>query len=428
MGIENYNDVGDFFRQAVDNEARPWFENNAITWNFLEENADESLVFEKGWRSPAWTVRPGGFVAYTPDASDFNAYVPPQTNSFYIFPVGFAHPAVMPGALIDALSAKDKDAVISAADNITWHTDAAAKQCNYLSHGDGSYALAYSSSSLTAGANQTLNCTTTASTTVGQTKGATRLEATHSYQAWDTSTGLPRGTVYIQTAGFSSCTVTVTGSVNSGDPITAINSYNKAFRGLGWLVSGDDRVLQMLNTANFPYLNSPQLDLANRLQTPTDLSRLKAMLQTVANSPDGAAMKKCIWTPGMDESLRAQGYGYRMYTNAEDTVQGVASRYRDGDTEFLRDADANDDRTVFIGQAYMGKGSAIRRFITRKYGLMNQDGQEMRMLFGANGTGSEDFQMAWGGRWNLGNVSPMSTAVSIRAATADLVTQTNARG
>lgn len=417
MPNETFNDIQDFFKQAVMNESRPWFENHTPTYSMIKANTESLPFTEKGWRLPAWSGRPGGHGAYIPSSPDFNAAVPPRTNSMYVFPTGYSLPAVMDGATIRGLKVGASQSVIDAKDNIKWYTDAGAKRMNYIVQGDGTGALAYSSSSLSAGAGQTMNCTTTASTTAGQTKGARRLELNNFYQAINTATGAIRGTVFISAVGVSSCTVTVTGSVTSGDPLVDVNSYNKYFRGLAWIISGTNRVFQGLNTANFPDLNSGQLDLVNRLFTPADFETLKAFLRTRNNDPSADNAKKCVMTPGAYSDLCKQGYGYRQYVNGENTVQGVAKKYVDGDTTFELDADADDDRR------YIFTASEINRFEEMPFGVFDLDGLTMRMQMGSNGTGSDSWSMAWGSRSNLGMKMPRTAAVAIRCATAGIVTQ-----
>jgi hypothetical protein len=419
MPNEQFNDIQDFFRQAVMNEYQPWFENNTPTWNFIQDGTEEIPMTEKGWRIPAWTERPGGYGAYIPSAPDFNAAVPPATNSMYVFPTGFSLAAVMDGALIRGLRVGKEQAIISAKENMDWYTQNAAKHLNWIVQGDGSGALAYSSSTLTAGAGQTMNCTTTATTTAGQTKGATRLALNNPYQAINTATGLVRGTIKVTQEGTSSCVVTVVGSVSSGDPIVDVGSYNFWFKGLAWLISGQNRVFQQLNTANFPNLNSPQLDLVNRTQTPADIATLKAMLQTRNNDPKGANGKKGIWTPGRAKDIEKQGYGYFQYVQDKNTMQGVAETYKDGDTSWLEDADADDDRT------YLFSTSEIKRLMEMPFGIFDLDSLTMRMQLGANGTGSDSWQMAWGLRGNLCNKLPRAAAVSIRGSISGLTTQVN---
>jgi hypothetical protein len=384
----------------------------------IKENTEEFEIIEGGWRLPNWATRPGGHGAYIPSAPDFNAAIPPQTNSMFIYPTGYSLPAVMDGAVIRGIKARQKGSVITAEKNIKWYTDAAAKRMNYITQGDGTGALAYSSSTLSAGAGQTMNCTTTASTTAGQTKGAVRLELNNYYQAINTSTAAVRGTILVTATGKSSCTVTVlSGSVSANDPIVDIGSYLKYFRGLAWIISGQSRVFQGVNTANNPDYNSPQLDLVNRLFTPADFETLKAMLRTRNNDPNAANRKKCVMTGGAYSDLCKQGYGYRQYVDKEDTVQGVAKKYTDGDTDFELDADADDDRR------YIFAGEDIARFTEMPFGIFDLDGLTMRMQMGANGTGSDSWQMAWGFRGNLGMKLPRSAALAIRCATANTVTQ-----
>src|SRR5205814_2191207 len=141
MANEQFNDIQDFFKQAVMNESRPWFENNTPTYSMIKENTESLPFTEKGWRLPAWSGRPGGHGAYIPSSPDFNAAIPPRTNSMYVFPTGYSLPAVMDGATIRGLKVGNSQSVIDAKDNIKWYTDAAAKRMNYVIQGDGTGSL-----------------------------------------------------------------------------------------------------------------------------------------------------------------------------------------------------------------------------------------------------------------------------------------------
>lgn len=409
----------DFVRQQIKTftDNSQWFENKAPMYTAFRKAVDTYPLDAKGYRIPAITGRPGGHTGYLPSASSFNPAIGAESNSMYVFPTYYALPMVFQGAMIRALR-KAPEKLMDFSNVLTAYMESATKRMEYLISGDGTGALAFSSSNLSAGAAQTMNCTTTAAATPGQTKGSRRLEHRHSYQAINASTGAIRGEILVVTEGTTSCVVNVVwGSVSSGDPIVDPNSYNRMIRGLGHLVSRTSRILQGVNTANFLDLNSPEVDLNGTLATPVDFDTAKQYLQTRSNDESAENKLLAFMTFGFYGTLKAQGWNSIVQT-AETTV-GVAKKFTDGDTIFIRSSDMDDDR------AYLVNPEGIKMFEEMPLGPLDLDGQEFRMLFGNNGTGSDDWQRALAFGGNLGIVAPKSAALIKRALITGQVTQVN---
>lgn len=409
----------DFVRQQIKSftDDPNWFENKAPGYTAFRKAVDTLPVDAKGIRIPAITGRPGGHTGYLPSASSFNPAIGAESNSMHLFPTYYALPMVFQGAMIRALR-KAPERLMDFSDVLKAYMDAATKRMEYLIYGDGSGALAFSSSTITVGDAQTMNCTTTAAATPGQTKGATRLEHRHSYQAIIAATGAIRGEILVVTEGTTSCVVNVVwGSVTSGDPIVDPNSYNRMIRGLGHLVSKTSRILQGVNTANFRDLNSPEVDLNGTLMTPADFDTAKTYLQTRSNDETVENKLLAFMTYGAYSTLKRQGWNQVVQT-AEATT-GIAKKFVDGDTVFIRTADMDDDRT------YLVHPDGIKMFEEMPLGPLDLDGQEFRMLFGNNGTGSDDWQRALAFGGNPGIVAPKSAALIKRALISGQVTSVN---
>lgn len=400
-------------RSFTDN--KEWFENRAPGYTAFRKAVDTFPLTPKGYRLPAITGRPGGHTGYLPSASSFNPAIGPESQSMYVFPTYYALPMVFQGAAIRALR-KAPDRLMDFSDALKAYMEAATKRMEYYLYGDGSGALAFSSSTLSVGASQTMNCTTTAAATPGQTKGATRLERRHSYQAINTTTGVPRGEILVVTEGTTSCVVNVIwGSVSSGDPIVDPNSYNRVMRGLGHLVSKTSRILQGVNTANFRDLNSPEVDLNGTLLTPSDFDTAKTYLQTRNNEETAENRLMAFLTYGTYSTLKKQGWN--MVQQSAEVTTGIAKRFVDGDTVFIRTADMDEDRVYLIHP------ESIKMFEEMPLGPLDLDGQEFRMLFGNNGTGSDDWQRALAFAGNPGIVAPRAAALIKRALLTGQVTQ-----
>lgn len=423
MANVDFTNISDLKREAVDTMARTYFENFAPGYNAFKKAVDTAELTDKGFRIPMWTNRPGGHTAFLPSSSDFNAAIAPQTQSMYVYPTRYALPMVFQGNVLRGFERDKVNNVQGLLEMLKLYTDTATKRIEMMFYGDGSGALAYSSSTISSTGSATLNCTTAAAATPGQTKGARRLETGQYYNAINTSTGAIRGTFTVTTPGASSCTVTVTsGTISSGDPIVDVNSYNRYMRGLGWLISDQSRTLQGLSTTTFPDLNSPVVDLNGATLTPATFENLKTALNVRNNVETAESGLLCFITYGQHSTLRKQGYSLGLYMRDgknpdAENVNGVAKKYVDGDTTFIRTRDLDEDR------GYLVKADAVRMFEEMPFGEYNFDQQNWRMLLGSNSTGSDNYQRAIGLAANPGILYPRACAFFKRASTSGVQTE-----
>ena len=418
MSDVNFVNVEDFFRMQVAGAAK-WFENNAIAYNAVKKYSDKKTLTPKGFRFHFWKNRPGGHSFPTTAAPDFNAAKPPQSESFFIRATEYALPMVIHGRTLDAIRSGVESALTGMAELIGLYTETATKRIEMMVPGDGTGALAYANlgATLTPGAG-TLVCHTSPNTTAGYTKGAFRLEVGQYYQAWDPTTGALHGTFHVTTAGTSQCEVVVdSGTVVDEDRITDVGANLKVPRGMAHLVGDHSRTLQTIATGSNPEWNSPILDLTNRKITPSDIRQIKTTLNTRNNDTSAEHNLVCFTTNGQIQILANQGYGFRKYTSTEST-KGMPNKYEDGDTIWVEAADWDEDRLTFI------KSGVLINAVEKEFGEYKEDGLDWRMLLGANSTGSNRWQRAWGVIHNFGikNVRP---AAGIKRATPG-VTQVSA--
>jgi len=413
MGAVQFDQITDLKRQAVEKDVRMFYENNDPGMRAFGKAVDKPKLTSKGYRLPDYARRPTGMTWFTPDNSDFNAANGPQTVSMWVYPTMSAWPMIWAGSTIESMENDTEDNVQSYDQVMVQYTETFRKRMNQYFYGTGNGAVAYSATTTTVLGSQSLSGTTTAATTPGQTKGTMWLWEGETYQGINASTGAVRGTFVVTTAGTSSCTVNVlSGTISSGDPIVIQGSYQLAMRGIGWLNSDQNRVLQGLDTSVYTDLNAPVVDLAGALLTPAAIENAKALLQTRNNATDAKNNLTAFITFGQYSTIRKQGYnlGYYLREDAgSETMKGVQGDYTDGDTRFICDADMDEDRV------YFQKTSDYKIYEMKPFGEYRRDGLDQRMLLGANQTGSDNWQKALGWKGNPATLSARGSAFIKRA-------------
>src|ERR1051325_4177556 len=339
MGAVVFSEITALKRQAVEKDVREFFENNDPGMRAFGKAVDKPPLTSKGYRLPDYARRPTGMTWFTPDNSDFNQANGPQSVSMWVYPTMSAWPMIWTGSAIESMENDTADNVQCYDQVMVQYTEVFRKRMNQYFYGTGNGAVAYSATTTTTLGSQSLSGTTTAATTPGQTKGTMWLWEQETYQAINASTGAVRGTFVVTTAGTSSCTVNVlSGTVSSGDPIVIQGSYQLAMRGLGWLISDQNRVLQGLDTSVYTDLNAPVADLAGALLTPAAIENAKALVQTRNNAESAKNNLTAFITPGQYSTIRKQGYnlGYYLREDAgSDTMKGVQGGYHDAAPHFL---------------------------------------------------------------------------------------------
>lgn len=413
MPAVEFSQITDLKRQAVEKDVREFYENNDPGMRAFGKAVDKPKITEKGYRLPDYSRRPTGMTWFTPDNSDFNAANGPQTVSMWVYPTMSAWPMLWTGSAIESMENDTEDNVQSYDQVMVQYTQTFRKRMNQYFYGTGNGAVAYAASTITSLGSQSLTCTTTAAATPGQTKGAMWLWELEVYQAINASTNAVRGTFTVTTAGTSSCTINLlSGTISSGDPIVIQGSWQLAMRGIGWLISDQNRVFQGLDTSVYTDLNSPVVDLTGALLTPAAIENAKALLQTRNNAVTAKNDLTAFITFGQYSTIRKQGYNLGYYLReheGSDTMKGVQGDYTDGDTRFICDADDDEDRVQFA------KTSDYKIYEQKSYGKYNRDGLNTRMLLGANQTGSDNWQSAVGWKGNPAALAARGSAFIKRA-------------
>ncbi len=285
--------------------------------------------------------------------------------------------------------------------------------------GNGFGILAYAAASLAVpGAAQALACETTPATTPGHTKGAVRLKQNQYYQSYDTTTGLPEGTILVTSSNnLTSCTVTLlSGVVTSGNPICDVGGYGGAPMGVSGLIDNNNRIVQGRDSSVDTILNCPAIDLNNTKFTVTDREKTKTQL-VVKNLNKGARSGLSnLVTPGLMSDLRQQGYGFHR-TAGDEPVVDVAGGYKDADgTRILEMSNWEEDRSTFFKDA-------LEKHTEFPFGDLRPDNLDWRNLPGVNGTGSRSYYRMWGTSWCLGLSDPNAVSTVKESSITGIVTQ-----
>lgn len=403
--------------------AKDWFKLRAPLWNNIGEITTGEVVSQRGVRFYFNRNQAGGHSLPSLSQPDNNRAIPSQSDSMWAVPQLYTIPLVMDLLLLNDAGGnngpKKAQAMFSIQDIVKQVTGAAAQRQEFFACGNGSDAMAYSAGSLAVvGAGQTLTCTTAPAATPGQTKGAVRLKQNQYYQSYDTTTGLPEGTILVTSAN-NKTTATVTllsGVVTSGNPICDVGGYNAAPMGLTGLIDNNNRIMQGRDTSVDTILNCPTVDLAGAKFTVTDRETIKTML-VVLNDDDGARSGLTnITTPGLMSDLRKQGYGFHR-TQGDEAQVDITKIYKDADgTRIMEIANYDEDRSSFF------KG-AIQKHTELEFGDIRPDDQTWHNLPGVNSTGSRSYYRQWGTAWTLAIDDTMAVSTVKRASVTGITTQ-----
>lgn len=414
MPAAEFSNVTDLKRQAVEKQVRSFYENNDPGMKAFGKAVDKPQLTEKGYRLPDYAQRPTGETWFSPSQSDFNAANPGQTVSMWAYPTMYAYPMTWTGSAIESMENDTADNINGFDDIMAQYGGAAQKRLEMYFYRKGDGALAYSASTISALGSNSLTGSTTWGGSPGYTKGSLYLWPNGQFQAINATTNQVRGTFTVTVAGATTCTINLTsGTISSGDPIVAVGAWQMAMRGLDWLISPTNRVLQGLDTSVYTDLNAPGVDLGGALLTPAAIENAKALLQVRNNKPDAKNNLTAFIHPGQWSTIRKQGYNFSYYVRNDagsDTMKGVQGDYTDGDTRFILGADQDDCSVHFAAT------SEMKEYEMKPFGTYNFDKQEWRMLLGANNTGSDNYQRAIGWKGNLATLSPRATSYIWNAA------------
>lgn len=377
---------------------------NETPWlNFLMRK-NKNLLTEFGRRIPIEVRRPGGHTLFDRSNVDFRDPVALETDSMRAYPVWYALPFKIDGSTLRGLKRGDANLFMDYKRYMSSVTAAAMKRLNYLFHGDATGALAVTTTVIAAGgAGQAMNFQSLASAGQGEgeTKGATRLEVGHTYAVMNSATNAIKiiftvTSITSKTAIVANVT-TFNAATASGDPVvdagstTTLAAYKKAPNGLRGLAAQTGPIQNVART-DYLELRTPRYNGGDNPITPFAFRFAKDLVR-IASNQDTNSNRVIIMTPGQMGALANQQFAYRRYNGNED-VRGVAGKYidEDGDT-YIIDADAAEDRIYIID------GSSYALGEEKPFGPYDEDGNDIRMLVGANVSGSDRFagSIGWGG-------------------------------
>jgi hypothetical protein len=403
--------------QLVKDDVAKVFEQEAVGWTTFKKNTKSSFVNGKGFRIPIYPTPPGGHTWFSENASSFNNPNPYEFKDMYVWPTAYALPFEFTGRVIR--NEKDSSSMLRwFGEQLAMYVETGIKEIEeQLPYdGRGIKAIVEGDPSATT----TLTGQVAFDATAGGTKGTKYLTKGAQYDIIDPAAGTVRAgsPITVTVPGPASVTTlaAMDAAVADGDLVVHVGGYNKAFRGLAYLINNGSGVLQLLSRADFPELRSPVTDLANTTMGPASFSKTKANLMYRAGKDQGAKNLIAFLSFGQYEYLRRQGYNLRRFMDS-DTVTGVAGSYTDGDTTFLPNTNVDEDR------CYLLDLTDIERYVEMDFGLYDLDGQTIRMKLGTNGVGSDNYTGAIGICMNLGITAPMKHALIKRAAISDTATQ-----
>ncbi len=412
----------DFYAQQLV-RSKDWSVLAAPLWNSIGEVTKAVEVSQRGVRYYFVKTQAGGHTLPTIAQPDNNRAIPSQSDSMWAVPQMYSISMVIDYLLmVDAggdKGPKKANAMFNIQEIIGQTVDAAAQHQEFFACGNGFGILAYAAASLTVvGAGQALACETTPSTAPGHTKGAVRLKQNQYYQSFDTTTGLPEGTILVTSANnLTSCTVTLlSGVVTSGNPICDVGAYGGAPMGFSGLIDDTNRIIQGRDSSVDTILKCPSIDLASTKFTVTDREKTKTQLVVKNLNKSARAGLSNLVTPGLMSDLRQQGYGFHR-TAGDEPVVDVAGGYKDADgTRILEMSNWEEDRSTFFKDA-------IEKHTEFPFGDIQPDDLNWRNLPGVNGTGSRSYYRMWGTSWTLGLTDPNAVSTVKRASLTGIVTQ-----
>lgn len=412
--LANY---ADFYQDVIEKTAA-WYVVNTPFLDALDSFSEGEDVDQRGKRFYFKKEEAGGHTLPSKGFPDFNRAKPGQSDSMYARAMMYVLPSVIELRMMkDAMSNKP-GVRIKLQELLRDAAEVGAQQQEFFAIGDGRGIMAFSSSTLAVGDGQTMNCHTAAAADPGHTKGAVRLRKNQYYQAFNQTTGSARGTIKVTVQGKTSCAVNViSGSVTADDPICHVGGYNKAPRGVLQCLNNNPRILQGRDTSVDDVMNCPTLDKANGRLTVVNRSTAKTILVTYNNTAGSRANLTWVTTPGLMEDLKQQQYGFGRKEMAADAVDSPKG-YKDADGSRILEC-ANFDEDCHVGF----KNDQLKKLTEIPWGPIDDDGNEWRMIPGANWTGSMNFARSWGTAWTLA-IKSTRTGVLIKRCAQPAVVQT----
>lgn len=417
MAQTQYANTEVFLNQLRENEVAQQYQDEAVFLKEIVEKKPGKMVNSKGLEITA-EFSPDTSVA---NVSDGGANPPGGNNTYAKMYVGFVHQRGTVDITLDqydGMNAGKESSLVSVAEKIA-RVNAAQfreqeEQCWGL--GDGVKAVVGSGSTTTS-----IVLTTTPTTTPMTSKGSQFLYPGRAYDLYDSSGTLRQANITLTavTPGSSpTATPNVTLSVtpSSTDVLVGKGGYNKAARGIPYLLANGSGLKQGLLQSSYPALKSPQEDLAGANLQPSTILRLKNKVRYRGGVKAGKGLMIC-GSIAQIEAYNRTGFNF-LQLGMGQTYEGVVQNSTMAGQRPMELTTCDEDTLSFIN------GDDLFRIENRPYGFIKTgDGLTFRQKQGSNGTGANAIYANVGVDWNLYVKKPNSHGRIIRASVTGVATE-----
>jgi phosphoribosyl-AMP cyclohydrolase len=394
---------------------RDQFEQVPATYNMFEEDTEARFVNGKGFRIPSY-LRPPTGVSGIGDGGSFAQPGAETYDDMYVYPMSLTMAFEITGRTLR--NVEDESSLLDGFKGfLEKRTMALKKEANFQVFNDGSALRGiYKSGTTTVTLYNAIDHTPLAN--FGSTKGAVQMRVGERYDVYDATLTTLRASAVTPTAKTNK-TITIAAAIpgaTDGDVFVLSNSLFKTPRGLPYIVNNDTGIFQLQSRATYPQLKAPVTDLNGSAIAVADFTKTKNLL--IARAGVGKAKTvMAIMSLAQDDALRRLGQNYKRFDGDARKFDGSFDAFGHGDTVFNIDPDCDEDRI------YLTVKSELKRYVEKRFGLYDEDGNEIRMRSGVAGYGSDSWTGAIGAHWNYGTPEPRCHALIKRCAVSGLSTQ-----
>lgn len=419
MAQQQFSNAEVFIRQMVETEVPQQYQDEALFIKQFVEKKPGQWVNQKGLQitsdfapdSSVTNISAGGAFP----AGGINSYANMYVN--YVRQVGAIE---FDWDTWNDMSKGKDSAVVSVSDKIKRVNSAQFREMEEQAWGDGTGTKAVVAS----GSGTSYTLTTTETTGVMSSKGAQFLYPNRAYDRYSSTGTLLQSnntvTAVAKKGTSPTATVanTISGSVSSGDVLVHTGGYNKAARGIPYLLGNGSTLKQGLLMSSYPELSSPLEDLNGAVLQPSTILRLINKIKYRRGVQAGGG-RMIVGSVAMVEAYNRSGFNF-IRLNMGDTYDGVVQNSKAAG-EKLMEVTTCDEGTLAVIDP-----SVIYRIEKMPYGFFNPDGLTWRQKQGTNGTGAMAIFANVGIEWNLYTTVPSAGGRIIRGSVSGLSTEATA--
>lgn len=416
MAQQQFSNAEAFLRQMVETEVPQQYQDEALFLNQFVEKKPGQWVNQKGLQITS---------DFAPDSSVTNiaaggAFPAGGINNYANMYVGYVRQA---GTIefdwdtYNDMSKGKESALVSVADKIKRVNSAQYREMEEQCWGDGTGTKAVVAS----GSSTTYTLTTTETTAVMTSKGAQFLYPNRRYDRYSAAgtlldaNNLVTAVAKQGTSPTATVANTISGSVTAGDVLVHTGAYNKAARGIPYLLGNGTTLKQGLLQSSYPELKSPLEDLNGAILQPSTVYRLlnKIKYRRGVNAGGG---RMIVGSVAMIEAYNRSGFNF-IRLNMGDTYDGIVNK------STMAGDKAMEVTTCDEGTLTVFDPSTIFRIEKMPYGFFREDGMTFRQKQGSFGAGALAIYANVGVEWNLYTTVPGAGGRIIRGSVSGLSTE-----